>query len=185
MTELQVLKRISKLPPPAVESWIGYLRKALKVRRLSNYGGEDKFVKTAARIALFGPPPESMAIDVYQVLISLLFSYHRIQQWDVVVDLLPSDREGMVKMLKALQAAGYLEPVERAKFGPQTFIAIAVQLPDPRAYVEVCRREGHRLIRSAFHPNTLEYVKNRYRGVVGPLADPEYGKQVSAIKTVT
>jgi hypothetical protein len=179
------LRRISKLPSPEVEAWVSYLKKALKLRRLSNYGGEDKFVKTAARIALFGPPGESRATDVYQALVSLLFSYHRIQQWDAMLNKLPSDKEGIMRVVKALQASGLIEGVERANFGPQTFLEVAMQLPDPKAYVEVCKREGHKMVRSAFHPNTLTYIKNRYRGVVGPLADPEYGKQIASIPTIT
>lgn len=180
------LRRVAKRPPPSVEGWIGYFKKALKIRRLANYGSEDTLIRTAGLVAIVGPAGDSKGVEAYQALVSLFLSEHRIKQWAAGLEKIPANVEAITRLVKSVTAAGTLEPVERARFGLMTFIEVAIKLPDPKAYVEAARSSTHTLIRSAFHPNTLTHIAARYRGVVGDLADTSYRDQISAtIKTIS
>jgi hypothetical protein len=180
------IQRIAKNPPPVVEGWVVYLKRAIKIRRVGALSSEDRVVKTAARIALFGSVGEPRSLEIYQALVPLILTPDRIKRWDDVLRQLPVDRDGLLNIVKAVRAAGGMEPFEKAKFDPVYFVKVTSELPDPFAYVDVCRRESHKFIRSAFHPNTLEYMKGKYKGVLGQLADPGYAQQVAAkVKTVS
>lgn len=180
-------ERISKKSAPVVREWLDYLRKALKARRVYRVkASEDCLVKFAAYLALVGPPNNEAATKVFAALVQLLFSWRRSQSLATNLNHLPVEAAGLQKVAAAVVAAGNIEPFEKSKFPVANFIAVALELPDAKAYVEVCRKDGLSQIRQIFHPNTLKYTSQRYRGVVGALANPEYRDQVrTRLKTVT
>lgn len=178
--------RITKRPPPDVEGWIAYIKKAMKLRRLVLMINEDRVTRIAALLGLFGPIGHPEATELYHAFLPFLFSPHRAKQMDTLIAALPPDKLQLVRVMKSIQAASSLEPVERAKFNGLIFIRVAVQLPDPKAYVEVCAREHRNNIRGAFSDANLQYISGRYRGVVGQLADTEYRAQIAErIQTIS
>lgn len=189
---MKATERRTKNPPPVVVQWLEFLRRSLKITRVSRLRiSEDSLVILAGHIALVGPTTSEVAVQVYQALVKLLFSWRRLQwrKGDSLAGhlrLLPTSTEGLHRLAVAVEAAGAVESLERTNFPIQNFIAVALQLTDPVAYIEVCRKDGFEHIREIFHPNTLKAVAQKYRGVVGDLASPEYRRQISLkIKTVT
>lgn len=180
-------QRISKKPAPVVREWLDYLRRALRARRVYRVrSSEDSLVKFAAYLSLVGPTNSEPAIKVFSALVQLLFSWRRIQTIATNLNHLPIEAAGLQRVAAAVAAAGQIESLEQAKFPVGNFITVALQLPDAQAYVEVCRKDGLAQIRQIFHPNTLKYTSQRYRGVVGDLANPEYREQIrTRLKTVT
>lgn len=163
-----------------------FLKRALAIRKEKQYEGEDLYTRTAGLIALFGAPGEHSATEVFQAIVPLIFSWRRIKMWGKFLDQVPATTLDLSRLTASVKAAATLEPVERANFPLTHFVTVALQLPDPRGYVEVCRRENLNQIYRAFNPNTLEYIKGRYRGVVGVLASPEHTAQVmQSVKTIT
>lgn len=184
--ENKTLLRIQKSAPPVIAKWTPYLKRNLLMRRLTYHNGEDKFIRTASLIHIASGGDESRGLMVYQNLVPLIFSAHRIKQWDIFLERMPPTVEAVLRVVESVKAAGLIEPVENSKFNLITFLDVALLLPDPKGYVDVCRREGRTKISGAFHPNTVEFIRARYRGVVGDLANSEYKTQLmETIKTIS
>jgi hypothetical protein len=181
--------RISKKPPPVVDRWIEKLRMAVRVRRRYHVrASEDSLAIFAGYLTLLGPPGEgeSEINTVYADLLTFLLSWRRWQHLPQNLRLLPADPAALTKIAAVVKASWKIENAENASFPEAAFVTTALKLQDPVAYVEVCMREGHKFIRSAFAPGTYDHIGRKYRGVVGDLADVEYRKQIrEKLKTIT
>lgn len=182
-----VHQRLPKRPPAVVLQWIEYLRRSLKMRRVYRIqASEESLTRFGGFLALVGPTTDATATKVYSALVELLFSWRRVQGLAANLSHLPVTPEGLLRVAEAVLAAGKIEPVERANFPFNNFLEVASRLPDAAAYVDVCLKDGFTKIREIFHPNTFRVTAQRYRGVVGELADPSYRDQVRVkLKTIT
>lgn len=180
-------ERIPKRPPEIVTHWVLALNRALLVRRVQHPQiSEDALVKIAARLALIGPTAEPKAIEAFHSLVPLLLSWRRVKNIFTIEEQLPVEPAGLLMVAASLRAAERVEKVEAANFPTNNFISVSLQLTDPGTYRDVCVKDKLDTIRAIWHPNTLKYVKERYRGVVGDLASPEYRDLVrKKIRTVT
>ncbi len=177
-------RRAKEVQSPVAE-WVVYFRRALRARRLQHWPLDDPCAKTAGLLALVGKPDEPAAQTVFAALTSLFFNVHRVRFWDAAISRVPANVEALQRLSAAVSAAGRVEKVSSARFQIHYFIDVALQLPDPVSYVDVCRRDGLDQIRAIFHPNTLKFTATKYRGVVGDLADVGYRETLTKkVKTV-
>lgn len=179
-------ERISKRPPPVILEWVQFLRTSLRARRVFRpHVTEDALVRFAGYLGLCGPPTSPVAVKVYSALVILLFSWRRIRDITANLNFLPVTALELERVADAIIAAEEIESVEKANFPVGNFINVAVQLPDAKAYVAVCKRDKLEHIRKIFFPNTLKSAAQRYHGIVGQLADPAYRTFIrDAVKTI-
>lgn len=178
--------RIPKKPPPVVMEWLRLLTNSLRARRIARpQCSEDTLVRVAGHLSLIGPSSDETAVKVYSALVQLLFAWRRVQQVTTNASHLPATAEGMRRVGFSILAASKVENFEQANFPVPQFITVAVQLPDPYAYVDVCR-QGLPTIRAIFHPNTLKATAERYRGLVGSAVNSEHQAEVrSKVRSVS
>lgn len=184
-------QRISKKPPPVITQWVVYLKRSMLVTQVQRLRiTEDALVLLAGHLAIVGTPSEEIAIRVYHAMVKLLFSWRRLQwqKGDTLlthIRVLPTTSEGLQHLMLSVEAAEDVERLDRSNFVIKHFVEVASKLPDPKAYVEVCKSTGLVKIREIFHPNTMASIAGRFRGVVGDLADPKHRAQaLKAIKTI-
>src|SRR2546422_4731387 len=133
--------RIPKIPSmdSPVGRWIGKLRLALQVRRWDHPKvSEDSLAIFAGYLALLRPPVEgeSKVTEVYHQLLTFLFSWRRVQRVPSNLRLLPADPTSLARIAAAVKASWKIENAENASYPEANFVAIALKLPDPEAYVD-------------------------------------------------
>ena len=214
----QKISRPSKRPvspalDPDVKRWGKYIWLGLKkecfIRRPRNGEkahhqippniGKRTVTELAAKLLLVGPPEDPDARHVFAALRVLMFHWRRLdprknkkKTLKRYVSLLPSDRDGMLRVLSAVKATALIPGlgVSKENFSVENFLKIAVQIQVGNAEGFVRNalddpKRHSRKIRSIFCDKTYQYWKARLRGLLGELANPEYRAQVLAkIKTV-
>ena len=176
-------KRSPKRPPTAVNQWTVLLTRAAKGRRLDKKIRHYQILKLAGYITLVGSTSNEDAQMLFAGLVDTFITLRRITQWNAGLRRLPVDRDGLVRIGRALRAAKKIEDVGKARFSLTKVFRVMVQLPDPDAYVDVVTPGfNNPTIATIFHPNTHSYAAKKYRGVCGDLAEDgqEHQKQVAA-----
>jgi hypothetical protein len=199
-------QRIAKTSASVVAGWLTRIKGAVVERNATRIPemSEDNFYRFAAYMALIGGCDDPIALNAFDLFCDLLLSRDRAPQtalarrdpqWKATriyylqsnLGFLPVTRDGLLKVAAALKAAGKIEDVEQATFSVDAFVKVALALANPEEYVEISKKFGLRLWRigTVFHPYTHEFWTGVYRGVLGPLADPEYrAAAIASIRTV-
>jgi hypothetical protein len=171
--------------------WLG-LKKGCLIRRKGEKArhqlppniGQRTVVALAAKLMLVGAPEDAEAQQVFNALRVLLFHWRRLdprkdkkKTLKRYVELLPQDREGMLRVLDSVKATALIpgNGVARENFSIENFITVAVQIPVGNAgeFVQHLLHDPTRTtktIRAIFCPKTFDYWKDRLRGLVGDLA---------------
>ena len=160
--------------------------------------GRQTINDLAQRIALVGPTTDREAQHVFHAMVALLFTRERLDSRKGLslkkyVELLPNDREKILRIVEAVKATAPIPGpgIAKAVLSVEEFIEVSLEMPRPRRvaerYVDYLlnapeRRE--RTIRSIFCRRTFEYWKPRLRGLFSELASPEFYEQLLRIKTV-
>lgn len=170
--------RVSKLPSPAVQSWIPFLERALLTRRLKGQNvGKDNLTRLAALLALFGHPEQQhpTAMDLFKGLSALLMHPDRIRTWDQTLQLIAPDTVVLSRLALSLKIANLIEPLEQARYNPPVVVGVMLRLQDPREYVNAYKTlPPPYTIRGAFYPKTVELLAQTFRGLLSPLANVEH-----------
>jgi hypothetical protein len=152
-------------------------------------------VQIAALVALVGAPSDADGVRVFNAVIGLLFRRvlpegKRKQSIASYMSALPKTREGLLKIAELVEAAPILEDLRSASFHFATVVQSALLIPSGniREYVQYVHDDvDHRekTIRGVFNPRVFKHYEGRLRGLLSPLADPEWAEQLSNIRTVS
>lgn len=164
-----MVERKAKHPPQTIRDLVGRLTHAFDSYYCTP-PSDDHVVKLAALIHRHGE-------EAYGPLVKLFADHRKTGQWEKTLDLLcqhPDQLERVVQNVKAYQRFGGRE-LTRERFQLDQVVGVMLEIPPDGAetYVAAIMSEGLERPRALWHKNTLDYNRERLRGVFGYTEDYE------------
>lgn len=168
-----VVSRKAKKPTPPVRKWRDRLIGAFRTRHLKP-PPKSTLLRLAGLLTLVGERTDDEAAETYWAFVALFAHRKRQARWSKAVDNIPPEREKILRIKDCVKA--YNEHIMRllggkeiaqSRFKLDRVIKVMVQIPDADEYVKALSRQGFDNVGGVFHPNTLENMRERYRGMFG------------------
>lgn len=169
--------RLAKKAPPAVRTWVRYLRNGFKGK--GPVPSNDVLYKLAGLITTIGTYETKEGQDAYWAVLALFTGRIRQPRWVNATQVLCENAERFDRVVQSVHA--YQKWTGRSpsneNFRLDKVLRVMLDIPAPKVYVESFAQEGWK-VGQIFHRGTFNSKKKRLRGMVSYSEGEGHGEQV-------